>query len=238
VDSTQRVAFDLAAAGAPDRTVVRAEVQTAGRGRRGRVWEAAPGTSLLASILVRPNPRERGLLPTLSLVTAVAVAEALERTAGVVARLKWPNDVLVGGRKVSGILLESRAGSEPVVAIGIGVNLLQTEFADELTGRATSVLLESGRAVTADAMLAAVLAAFDVWRRRLETDGFEPIRASWRTRGDTLGRVVRVGDAEGVAKDIDADGALVLETAAGRRRVVAGEVCDVSAGARGGVPCC
>src|SRR5262245_29922535 len=86
VDSTQRVAFDLAAAGAPDRTVVRADVQTSGRGRRRRVWEAAPGTSLLASILIRPNPRERDLLPTLSLVAAVAVAEALEQTAGVVAR--------------------------------------------------------------------------------------------------------------------------------------------------------
>jgi BirA family transcriptional regulator, biotin operon repressor / biotin---[acetyl-CoA-carboxylase] ligase len=159
-------------------------------------------------------------------VTAVAVAEALERTADVVTRLKWPNDVLVGGRKVSGILLESRAGSAPVVVIGIGVNLLQREFVEDLAGRATSVLLESGRAVTVDAMLTAILAAFDVGRRRLQTDGFEPIRASWRTRADTLGRVVRVGDAEGVAEDIDADGALVLQTATGRRRVVAGEVRD------------
>jgi BirA family transcriptional regulator, biotin operon repressor / biotin---[acetyl-CoA-carboxylase] ligase len=228
VDSTQRVALDLAAAGAADRTVVVAEVQTAGRGRRGRVWEAAPGTSLLASILIRPTPSETLRLPTLSLTTAVAVADALERVGDVTTRLKWPNDVLVGARKVSGILLESRSGASPVVVVGIGINLLQMHFGG-LARPATSVLLETGRRVARDAMLAAVLEAFDGWRGRVEREGFAPVRARWLTGADTLGRLVQVGETTGVAADIDDDGALVLETAEGRRHVVAGEVRDVHA---------
>jgi BirA family biotin operon repressor/biotin-[acetyl-CoA-carboxylase] ligase len=227
VDSTQRAAFDLAAAGAPDRTVIVADVQTAGRGRRGRAWEAAPGTSLLASILVRPVPAETRVLPGLSLATAVAVADALERGAGVAPRLKWPNDVLLGGRKVCGILLESRSGASPVVVVGIGINVLQTRFDDGLAGRATSIFLETGRAVAADALLTTVLAAFDLWRARWQAEGFAPIREAWIARADTLGRFVRVADTTGRAVDVDADGALVLESTEGRRRVVAGEAHEI-----------
>lgn len=110
VDSTQSVAFALGARGAADRTVVVADHQSAGRGRRGHTWEAPAGTSLLASILVRPR-LSLALLPTLSPTTSVVVAEALRRVAGVAARVKWPNDVVVAGRKIAGILLESRVGS-------------------------------------------------------------------------------------------------------------------------------
>ena len=110
VDSTQSVAFGLAERGAADRTVVVADQQLSGRGRRGRVWRAPAGTSLLASIIVRPR-LPQALLPTFSPMTAVATAEALRRVAPVAARVKWPNDVLVGGKKIAGILLESRARS-------------------------------------------------------------------------------------------------------------------------------
>ena len=110
VDSTQSVAFALAERGAADRTVVVADQQLAGRGRRGRIWRAPAGTSLLASILVRSR-LPQALLPTLSPTTAVATAEALRRVGPVAARVKWPNDVLVGGKKIAGILLESRARS-------------------------------------------------------------------------------------------------------------------------------
>src|SRR5437870_12758350 len=150
VDSTQSVAFALAERGAPDRTVVVADQQSAGRGRRGRTWRAPAGASLLASILVRPR-LPQALLATLSLTTAVATAEALRRVAPVAARVKWPNDVLVGGKKIAGILLEARMStgtgvSEPrraclgppsvdgvltvpaTTVIGIGINLGQREF--------------------------------------------------------------------------------------------------------------
>lgn len=169
VDSTQTVAFALAERGATDRTVVVADQQAAGRGRRGRVWQAPARTSLLASILVRSR-LPQALLATLSPTTAVATAEALRRVARLEPRLKWPNDVLVGGRKIAGILLESRAvaSSEPVLVIGVGVNLGQREFPPELAGRATSVALETGHAVDRETMLAALLEEFDAWRARLE----------------------------------------------------------------------
>ena len=231
VDSTQGTIFDLAAQDAPDRTVVVADYQAAGRGRRGRAWDAPAGTSLLTSILVRPRaaPERWG---GYSLVSALAVADALARVAGIGARLKWPNDILVGGRKIAGILLESRtpaagpgaAGGAAVIAVGIGVNLGQRAFPAALAARATSVALETGRAVERDAALTALLEAFDGWRERMERDGLAPVRARWLELADTIGRRVSVDGVTGVAVDLDVDGALVLEDGARRHRVVAGEL--------------
>src|SRR5438309_2229187 len=190
VESTQAVAWRLAAEGSPDRTVVVADHQSAGRGRRGRPWTDAPGTSLLASILVRPRV-PLGLWPLFSLTTAVAAAEALRRSTGLEARLKWPNDVLARGRKLGGILLESRSGAHaPALVIGVGLNLAQREFSLELAGLATSVALETGSAPARDAVLAALLEEFDAWRARLESEGGEPVRVRWLALGETIGRQV------------------------------------------------
>jgi BirA family biotin operon repressor/biotin-[acetyl-CoA-carboxylase] ligase len=225
VDSTQTVAFALVERGAADRTVVIADQQRSGRGRRGRIWQAPARSSLLASILVRPR-LPQGLLATLSPMTAVATAEALRRVAPLAPRLKWPNDVLVNGRKMAGILLESRsvASSEPVLVIGVGVNLGQREFPPELAGRATSVALETGRAVDRDTLLAALLEEFDAWRARLEGEGFAPVRERWKSLSDTIGRKVTVDGVSGTAADLDADGALLIDGGEGVRRVIAGEI--------------
>ena len=225
VDSTQTVAFALAERGAADRTVVIADQQVSGRGRRGRVWQAPARSSLLASILVRPR-LPQALLATLSPTTAVAAAEALRRVAPLTPRLKWPNDVLVAGRKIAGILLESRsvASSEPVLVIGVGVNLGQLEFPPELAGRATSVALETGHPVERDALLAALLEEFDAWRARLEGEGFAPVRERWKSLSDTIGRQVTVDGVSGIATDLDADGALLIDAGDGIRRVIAGEI--------------
>jgi BirA family biotin operon repressor/biotin-[acetyl-CoA-carboxylase] ligase len=235
VDSTQSVAFALAERGAADRTVIVADQQLAGRGRRGRSWSAPAGTSLLTSIIVRPR-LPQALLSTLSLTTAVAVGEALRRVTGVDARLKWPNDVLVAGRKIAGILLETRmtgpssgGGSTPttpamVTIIGVGINLGQREFPPDLADSATSVAVETGRAPSREAVLTAVLEEFDVWRGRLETEGFGPIREDWRRLSDTLGRRVAVEDVTGVAADLDTDGALLVDVGGSIKRVVAGMV--------------
>jgi BirA family biotin operon repressor/biotin-[acetyl-CoA-carboxylase] ligase len=225
VDSTQTVAFALAERGAADRTVVVADQQSSGRGRRGRVWQAPARSSLLASILVRPRLPQT-LLATLSPMTAVATAEALRRVAPLAARLKWPNDVLVGGRKIAGILLESRsvASSEPVLVIGVGVNLGQREFPPELRDRATSVALETGHAVDRDTLLAALLEKFDRWRARLEGEGFAPVRERWKSLSDTIGRHVTVDGLSGTATDLDVDGALLIDAGEGIRRVIAGEI--------------
>jgi len=225
VDSTQTVAFALAERGATDRTVVVADQQASGRGRRGRVWQAPARTSLLASILVRSG-LPQALLATLSPTTAVATAEALRRVAPLEPRLKWPNDVLVGGRKIAGILLESRAvaSSEPVLVIGVGINLGQREFPPELAGRATSVALETGHAVDRETMLAALLEEFDAWRARLEGGGFDPVRERWKSLSDTIGRHVTVDGVSGTATDLDGDGALLIDVGDGVRRVIAGEI--------------
>lgn len=220
VPSTQAVAFDLARRGAVDRTVVVADHQTAGRGRRGRAWVDEPGASLLASILLRPSlPVARW--PLYGFTTAVAVAEALRAATGLDARLKWPNDVLVDGRKIAGVLLESRGG-EPVLVIGVGVNVSQRRFPADLAGLATSVALAGGRPVDREAVLTAVLEAFDHWRARLEQEGFEPVRTRWSELSETLGRRVQVGEASGRAVGLDPDGALVLADGAVLQRVVAG----------------
>jgi BirA family biotin operon repressor/biotin-[acetyl-CoA-carboxylase] ligase len=224
VDSTQRVAFELAERGAADRTVVVADTQTAGRGRRGRLWHDEPGASLLVSIVVRPRLAVAEL-PKLSLTTAVAVADAVEALTGPIVRVKWPNDVLVGGRKIAGILLESRAAPTPLVVVGIGLNLGQRGFSPELAATATSVRVETGRAIERETMLDDVLAAFDRWRTMLEATGFAPVRTRWLELAETIGRTVRIDDRRGTVVDLDADGALVLrDPAGGIHRVVAGEL--------------
>lgn len=228
VDSTQTIAFGLAADGAADGTVIVADYQASGRGRRGRTWEAAPGQSLLSTILVRSRlPVAQS--PAYSLVAAVAVAETLARTAALAARLKWPNDVLIAGRKIAGILLESRIvgdASAAVVAVGIGINLAQRAFPAALAARATSVAIETGRVIARDTVLSALLQAFDEWRGRLEGEGMSPVRARWLALADTIGRRVSIDGVTGVAVDLDLDGALVLEDAGRRHRVMAGEVVD------------
>ena len=225
VSSTQDVAIELAESGACDGTVVVAETQTGGRGRHGRTWEDEPGESLLASIVARPRLSVRDL-PKLSLATAVAVAEAIGEMAGLAVRLKWPNDVLVNGRKLAGILLESRISAEPIVVVGIGINLRQQAFPAVLAASATSVILEGGRWVEREAMLDAVLTAFDVWRERLEVEGFAPVRARWLELAETIGRRVTVGEHAGVAIGLDGEGALILRHAHGVQHVVAGELAE------------
>jgi len=248
VDSTQSVAFGLAERGAADRTVVVADQQLEGRGRRGRTWRAPAGTSLLASIIVRPR-LPQALLATLSLATAVATAEALRRVARVETKLKWPNDVLVGGRKIAGILLEARPGGRAetgssvtagipalVTIIGIGINLGQREFPPDLADSATSVALETGRAASRESMLTALLEEFDAWRARLEGEGFGPIREGWRRLSETLGRRVTVDAVTGIAADLDTDGALLIDVGGSLKRVLAGAVISGDAGVGSPVP--
>lgn len=224
VESTQAIAFELAAQGGPDGAAVVADHQTHGRGRRGRAWQEEPGTSLLLSVLVRPR-LPAAALPGLSFAAALAVADALTATAGLPATLKWPNDVRVAGKKIAGILLESRAGdSPPVVVVGVGINLAQQRFPPALAAGATSVLLETGRAPERDAVLRAVLAAFARWRGRLEVDGFAPLRQRWLALTDTIGRPVTADGRSGVAIDLGDDGALLLQDGATVHRIVAGAV--------------
>lgn len=225
VESTQAIAFELAAQGSPDGTAVVADHQTGGRGRRGRAWQDEPGASLLVSPIVRPR-LPLALWPGLSFAAALAVADALAATAGLTATLKWPNDVRVGGKKIAGILLESRGGDRPgpVVVAGIGLNLGQRGFSPALEGGATSVWLETGRALEREAVLQALLGAFARWRARLEIEGFAPLRTRWLALTETIGRQVHANGFSGVAVDLDPSGALLLRDGAELHRIVAGEL--------------
>ncbi len=200
VDSTNRVAADLARQGAPDGLVIGAHHQTKGRGRGGRRWESRPGSALLVSVVLRPVP------PLVTLAAGVAAAEACERVAGATVGLKWPNDVLAeDGRKVGGVLSELVGDA---VVVGLGLNL----------GWAPAGAACLGPAVDRDALLTTFLAGLD-------DPGDVPAR--YRARCLTLGRRVRVhlpdGWVEGVAEDVDAAGRLLVDG----RPITAGDVVHV-----------
>lgn len=219
--STNDEALRLAREGAPDGTVVVADVQTAGRGRLGRGWWAEPGTALLASWVVRPQvPPDRW--PALSLVAGVAAAGALARTCGLEVRLKWPNDLVVGERKLGGILAEAEVAR--FVVIGLGVTVSKTEFPPDLAGTATSVEAAGGRSPGRPALIAAILEAF-----ASECMDLAGALARYRDRCSTLGRRVRVERAaaaplEGLARDVDESGALIVVTLDGDVAVASGDV--------------
>jgi BirA family transcriptional regulator, biotin operon repressor / biotin---[acetyl-CoA-carboxylase] ligase len=161
VDSTQTIGRRLAAEGAPEGTVIVADAQRAGRGQRGRTWTAPPGAGLLLSCLLRP-PLPPSRWPTLTLVGAAAVVDAVRDLTGIPARLKWPNDVLVEERKLAGVLAESVVSPAPFIVMGLGVNVGQRAEAwpPELQGRAVS-LAELGHPVPRADLLAALLARIE-----------------------------------------------------------------------------
>jgi BirA family biotin operon repressor/biotin-[acetyl-CoA-carboxylase] ligase len=230
--STNDAAWDALGLGAPDGTVVVADRQSAGRGRQGRAWHTTPGQGLALSVLVHQGcePGTLGLLP---LAAGLALARGLE-VLGATAELKWPNDLLLGGRKVSGVLCESRPvpfGGQAAV-IGVGVNVLQRagELPEGLEATATSLAIE-GCETTREAVAAAFLNAFEPLWTDLQEGGRSELIGGWRLRASCWGRELQVvtatGAVTGVARDLDLDGALLLEVEGGRRvRIVAGDVVD------------
>jgi BirA family biotin operon repressor/biotin-[acetyl-CoA-carboxylase] ligase len=212
-DSTNARARELAAAGAPHGTLVTAGEQTAGRGRQGRVWTAAPGDALLLSLIVRGVGPDTALLP---LAAAVAVCEAL---APIDAAIKWPNDIWITGRKVAGILLEGRP-QEGWAVVGIGLNVLTRSFPDDLRESATSLALEGMETSVGDARAALV----EQLSRWLFAPAAE-VLAAWRARDGLLGSRVSWATGSGEAAGIADNGALLVETQAGERvELDAGEV--------------
>lgn len=228
LDSTQSLLARWAREGAPEGTVVVAEHQTDGRGRRGGAWWDAPGESLLMSVLLRPAV-VAGRAAQLSPVAAVAVSDALASAAGVTARIRWPNDVLVDARKICGILPDAVCGADgrvEHVVLGIGINIGQRAFPPELAGQATSLRLVAGRAPDRAQVEAAVLAALEARYTAWLSGGFAALREVWRARSSTLGARVALPDGgHGVAVDIGEDGALLVDAGGEElRRVVAGPV--------------
>ena len=234
IGSTNDEAKRLARIGAPHGVVVSATRQTSGRGRRGRRWESPPG-NLYASLLLRPRCRAAAAAQ-LGFAAAVAIAEAATKLApGVELRCKWPNDVLAGGKKVAGVLLESEitgAGDVPAfVVIGCGVNLAVPPTFTPYP--ATSLAQEGAPIVAPSLLLAAFVRQFGERYRIWQEQGFGPIREAWLARAVGLGQEVEVrlerDTLRGCFIDLDEDGALLLGGAAGRRRIAAGDVFPVAA---------
>lgn len=227
VTSTQDVLRDLAEAGAPEGTLVVAESQENGRGRMGRAWVSPPGRGVSMSLLLRPEVPLQ-LAPQLTLLAAVALCRSLSRETGLSIGIKWPNDLLVDGRKISGILLESATEDERLryvaVGLGIAVNLVPEDYPEELLSRAVSLKIASGKTFDRAGLIAAVLLEFEQLYAVYKESGFEPIRILWETYSVTLGRNVSLnagqGFFEGVPRGLDEHGGLRVELPGGGERTI------------------
>lgn len=222
IGSTNDELRRLAAEGAVDGTVIHADEQTSGRGRMARSWFSPPGNLYVSILLRRGLPAQRSA--ELAFLTAVAVAETVRALlpAKVPVSLKWPNDVLANGAKISGILLEQ---ADDAVIIGIGLNILEAPSA---TGYRTTTIAAQGGIATVDGARDKLLERFrrqlDIWLEQ----GFGPIREAWLALSHPIGTSIKFTDAAGPVTGtfagIDADGALLLDTQEGPRRFLAGDV--------------
>ena len=230
--STNADAFRLAEEGAEEGTVLLAERQLTGKGRLGRRWESPCGVNLYCSVVLRPElpPYEA---PQLTFLSAVAVARAILAVTGLQPSIKWPNDLLMGGRKVAGLLNEMNAETDRVgfVILGIGVNLnmRSEQFPADLRTPATSLLLETGSVVSRQAFTVRLLQELESEYRRFRVDGFGPVREEWARYCNAFGRSVAVesgsSNLQGSFAGIDHDGALLVQTANGRvERILSGDV--------------
>ena len=229
VDSTNRYARALAAQGAPAGTLVVAEEQTAGRGRRGRGWISPAGEGIFMTLILRPQAHP-SQVAGLSLQTALAVARAIARETGLDAGIKWPNDIVCGGRKVCGMLLEMNADEQSVIDVvaGIGINVHQRQFAPEIANTASSLDLLAGRRIPRAPLVRAFLEEFEA-ADALAAQGKDALMAAYRARSATLGQRVRVVSLTetftGTAQEITDSGSLiVIDEQGARREVLAADV--------------
>jgi len=228
VASTQDELRTLAEQGAAEGTLVIAEQQTSGRGRMGRNWVSPLGKGIWMSLLLRP-PVPLPLTPQLTLLAAVALSRAISRIVPELSiGIKWPNDLLVGGRKISGILLESAAEDERlryvVAGLGISVNLEEKDYPDELLPKAISLKMASGRELNRSDLIASILAEFEGLYDLYLEQGFAPIRSLWEARSVTLGHETLLntpqGSVTGIPRGLDELGGLRVELADGSWRTI------------------
>jgi BirA family biotin operon repressor/biotin-[acetyl-CoA-carboxylase] ligase len=235
IGSTNDRALECAADGESEGILVLAEEQTEGRGRRERSWASGAYLGIYASLVLRPAlPTTRA--PLFTLMAAVSVADALDEMCGLTTRIKWPNDVLVGRRKIAGVLGEIHGAEHEIrdLVIGLGINVNQTsrDFPPDLQRRATSVRIENRVRADRAPILAGVLERFERRYSRLLRDGPETLLREWESRS-TMAPSQRIvvggltGHVTGAFHGIDEEGALVLLTDDGaQRRVPFGEILD------------
>ncbi len=226
--STMDDAFALGMAGCPQGTVVCAETQTRGRGRLGRQWLSPKDKGLYFSIVFRPD-FAISQMPSMTLMSAVALVEAIRMTCQLEVQIKWPNDILIDGKKLAGILTEMRAEMDQVkmVVIGIGVNVNST--GKELMEQATSLKTATRQQVNRVVLLQNIFERLEFWYETFNSKGMPPILKQWTKYCDSLGSRVRVSQGasivEGIAQGLGADGSLLIRQASGKiHQHIAGDV--------------
>ena len=230
VDSTNDEAKRQAEKGAVDGTLVAAAEQSAGKGRRGRSWVSIKGAGVWMSLMLRPDfPPECASM--LTLVAAMAVEEGIRQVTGISGQIKWPNDVVIEGKKVCGILTEMSTEMECIhyVVVGIGINVGIEEFPEEIQDMATSLYLCTGKRVKRAALAAAVAEAWEFYYERFtKTRDLRFLMAEYNQNLVNMGREVRVlapeGEYTGISRGINEKGELLVETEEGLRTVISGEV--------------
>ncbi|MGH2523608.1 MAG: biotin--[acetyl-CoA-carboxylase] ligase, partial [Anaerolineales bacterium] len=233
IGSTNDQAKHLADAGAPEGLLVVAEGQTAGRGRAGRRWMTPPGTALALSLILRP--RSPAFLaehaPRLTMLAGLAACEAIEAACRLRAVLKWPNDVLIAGRKVGGILVETALKGDELdyAVLGLGINVSWAPSPEAVDFPATCLLAEAGHEVDRLSLLRAILTQLEARYPMLATTGDPSLLADWRARLALMGEPIVLhtesGAHAGRAEDVDSAGALIVRLESGEMlRVLAGEV--------------
>ncbi|WP_422123400.1 biotin--[acetyl-CoA-carboxylase] ligase [Planococcus sp. X10-3] len=222
-ESTQIIAHQLAQQEVPDGTVVLSEEQTAGRGRMARKWDSAHGKGIWMSIILRPDvPIQRA--PQFTLIAAVAVVRAIQEVTGLNPDIKWPNDILLNGKKCTGILTELQSDADGIQAliIGIGLNANQQteDFSDEVKDIATSLKLEKGEDINRQELVRSILYHLEQYTAIYIKEGFAAIKLLWESYSTTIGKPVRARLAketlEGIAESITDEGVLQIRTPDGK----------------------
>jgi len=229
--STNDEAYRLGAEGLPEGTVVVAESQTKGKGRMERVWHSPAGSNIYTSLILRP-PLRPAAAPQISLVAGVAVAELLEQYCPGRVELKWPNDVLIQGKKICGILAQMKTAGEDidfvVVGIGINVNIGQSQFPAEILKTATSLSIETGREIARQDLIISLYENFAKWYIKLLQNGFATIKEKWLNMAPMIGQTVQIlfqnEIVVGKALDLADDGSLIILTADNKKlKISAGD---------------
>jgi BirA family biotin operon repressor/biotin-[acetyl-CoA-carboxylase] ligase len=223
VESTQKLAYKLAYENAEEGTVVIAEEQIAGRGRMDRKWHSPKYSGIWMSIILRPQlPIPKA--PQLTLIAAVGVVQAIEEVSGLLPEIKWPNDILINGKKVTGILTELQAEADRInsviIGIGVNVNTRREDFPLELEQIASSLAIESGKQIDREKLIRAILEKLEKLYVLYLDKGFFPIKLMWESYAVSIGKMITArtltGEIKGKATGITEDGVLLVEDGAGK----------------------
>ncbi|WP_026581088.1 biotin--[acetyl-CoA-carboxylase] ligase [Bacillus sp. J33] len=227
VDSTQKIAHRLAYEGAPEGTIVIAEEQLSGRGRMDRRWHSPKSTGVWMSVILRPNiPPPKA--PQLTLISAVAVVQAIEELTGLTPQIKWPNDILMNGKKVTGILTELQADADRIISIiiGIGINVNQQldDYPEDIKNIATSLSIEKGEKLSRAELIKILLGKLETLYKLYLDKGFYPIKLLWESYAVSIGKSLTArtitGSIYGKALGITDDGVLMIEDSGGKLHYV------------------